>query len=108
MNIIGPLLQLERGQKYIPIILDYATCYMEAVPLQKAILANIANELVLLFSHVGITKDILTDQEATFTSQLTQHLCKLLQVRHVCMSVYHLRTDGLVEQFKLTLKQMSR
>lgn len=80
MDIVGPLLKLAWGHKYILVIIDYATCYPEAVPLQKVMSANIARELALLFSHVGIPKYILTDQQTPFISQLTQDLFKLLQV----------------------------
>lgn len=33
-------------------------------------------------------------------------LCQLLQGSHLKTSVYHLQTDGLVECFNQTLKQM--
>ncbi|KAK3520329.1 hypothetical protein QTP70_021364 [Hemibagrus guttatus] len=52
-----------RGHKYILVMMDYATRYPEAVPLRKATSRNLAMELLMLFSHVGIPKDALTDQE---------------------------------------------
>lgn len=33
-------------------------------------------------------------------------LCKLLRVKHLHTSVYHPQTDGLVECFNKTVKQM--
>ncbi|XP_053092650.1 uncharacterized protein LOC128318789 [Pangasianodon hypophthalmus] len=94
---IGP--KSARGHEFILVIVDYATRYPEAVPLQKATSQNIAHELLLLFSCVGITKNILTDQGTPFMSKLMTDLCRLLQVKHLRTSVYHPQTDGLVERF---------
>lgn len=54
--------------------------------------------LLLLFSHVGIPKDLLTDQGMQFMSKVMNDLCRLLQVRHLMTSVYHPQTDGLIER----------
>lgn len=56
-------------------------------------------ELVLLFSHMGLPKDILTDQGTPFTSKLMSDLCRLLQVKHLRASVYHSQMNGLIERF---------
>lgn len=42
----------------ILVVVDYATQYPEAVPLQKTTSENIARELVLLFSCVRLLKDL--------------------------------------------------
>ena len=66
MVIVGPLPKSARGHQYIPIILDYATRYPEGIPLRMMSSKFIAKELVLLFTRVGIPKEILTDQETPF------------------------------------------
>lgn len=66
----------------------------------------IAQELFLLCSRVGIPTEILTDQGMPFVSQVIADLCRLLKVKHLRTSVYHPQTDGLVERFNKTLKQM--
>ncbi|XP_053471810.1 uncharacterized protein K02A2.6-like isoform X1 [Ictalurus furcatus] len=57
MDLVGPLPKSARGHEYILVIMDYATKYPEVVLLRKATSCNIAKELVLLFSLVGIPKD---------------------------------------------------
>lgn len=52
---------------------------------------------MILFSHVGIPKNILTDQGTPFVSKLMGDLCQLLQVKPLWTSVYHPQTDGLVQ-----------
>lgn len=80
--------------------------YPEAIPFSKATLKNIAKELILLFSRVGIPKDQLTNQGTPFVSVLITDLCWLLQVRHLQPSVCHPQTDGLVKNFNQTIKRM--
>ncbi len=80
----------------------------EALPLRKATSKAIAQELFLLCSRVGIPKEILTDQGTPFMSRTMADLCRLLQVKQLRTTVYHPQTDGLVERFNQTLKQMLR
>ncbi len=104
MNLVGPLPKSARGHEHILVIIDYATRYPEAVPLRKAT----ARKLFLLCSRVGIPTEILTDQGTPFMSRLMADLCTLLKVKQPRTSVYHPQTDGLVERFNQTLKQMLR
>ncbi|KAL0200310.1 hypothetical protein M9458_003497, partial [Cirrhinus mrigala] len=108
MDLVGPLPKSARGHEHILVIVDYATRYPEAVPLRKATAKNIARELFLLFSRVGIPSEILTDQGTPFMSRLMADLAQLLKVKQLRTSVYHPQTDGLVERFNQTLKQMLR
>ncbi|KAL0164259.1 hypothetical protein M9458_040012, partial [Cirrhinus mrigala] len=108
MDIVGPLPRSGRGHEHILVILDYATRYPEAVPLRQATAKAIARELFLLFTRVGLPSEILTDQGTPFMSRLMADLCRLLKVKQVRTSVYHPQTDGLVERFNQTLKQMLR
>ena len=68
----------------------------------------VAEELVKMFTRVGIPREILTDQESDFTSQLLAELYRLLHIHPIRTSPYHPQTDGLVERFNQTLKAMLR
>ncbi len=108
MDLVGPLPKSARGHEHILVIVDYATRYPEAIPLRKATAKAIAQELFLLSSRVGIPAEILTDQGTPFMSRLMADLCRLLKVKQLRTTVYHPQTDGLVERFNQTLKQMLR
>lgn len=86
-----------RGHKYI--LVDYATRYPEAIPLQRATPAAIAQELFALCSRMGIPSKIFTDQGTPFVSRVMADLFKLLRVKHLRNSVYQPQTDGVVERF---------
>ncbi len=108
MDLVGPLPKSARGHEHILVIVDYATRYPEAIPLQKATAKAIAHELFMLCSRVGIPAEILTDQGTPFMSQLMADLCRSLKVKQLRTTVYHPQTDGLIERFNQTLKQMLR
>ena len=88
-------------------VCDYATKYPEAVPLKTIDAECIAEELVKIFEQMGIPKEILTDQGSNFTSQLLAEVYCLLHIMPFePVLIYHPQTDGLVERFNKTLKEM--
>ena len=48
LDIVGPLPKTSRGQRYILVMVDYATRYPEALPLHAATTKAVAKELMLL------------------------------------------------------------
>ena len=106
LDIVCPLPKTSRGHRYILVIVDYATRYPEALSFRAATTKAVAQELMLLFSRVGIASEVLTHQGSCFMSRVMKQLLSLLQVTQLRTSVYHPQTDGLVERFNKTLKQM--
>ena len=74
------------------VICDYATWYPEPIPLRYIDAGYIAEELVNVFSRVGVPKEILTDQGANFTSELLRELYQLLHIHSIRTSPYHPQT----------------
>ena len=103
-----PLPKSNCGNRYILVLVDYATRYPEAVALPTIDTKTIADALVNIFSRVGLPDELLTDQGSNFTSELMQDVCKLLQIRKLRTSAYHPMANGLVERFNGTLKAMLR
>ncbi len=108
MDIVGPLEKSSTSHRYILVISDYATRYPEAFPLCTITTPKIVHSLVQLFSRVGIPEEILTDQGTNFTSRLMGQLNRQLGITAIRTSPYHPQTDGLVERFNQTLKNMLR
>ncbi|XP_011404379.1 PREDICTED: uncharacterized protein LOC100633088 [Amphimedon queenslandica] len=46
MDIVGPLKKSKRGNEYILVVCDYATCYPEAFPLKNIDAETVAEKLV--------------------------------------------------------------
>lgn len=108
MDIVGPLERSSSSNQYILVISDYATRYPEAFPLRTITTAKIIPALDQFFSRVGIPDEIITDQGTNFTSRLMKLLHKQLGISPIQTSPYHPQTDGLVERFNQTLKNMLR
>ena len=108
MDIVGPLERTQSGFKYILVVCDYATRYPEAFPLRKISARPIAQALLQLFSRVGIPKEILTDQGTAFLSKSLKQVYGVLGIKGIKTTPYHPQTDGLVERFNQTLKNMLR
>ena len=80
MDIVGPLPRSRSGNRYVLVVCDYGTRYPEAVPLRAIDAVTVAEELMKLFSRVGIPREILTDQGSNFQSQLLRELYRLLYI----------------------------
>ena len=108
MDVVGPLPWSRRGNQYILVVCDYATRYPEAIALQKVDAGSVAEQLIQLFSRVGIPRQILSDQGTNFMLQLLREHYNLLNICPIHVSPYHPQTDGLVERFNKTLKALLR
>ena len=89
MDIVGPLPCSSSGQD-ITIYWYCAITYPEAIALRSIDAEHIAEELIKLFSRVGVPMEILTDQGSNFTSQLLAELYRLLGVKGMRTSPYEL------------------
>ena len=72
MGIVGPLLRSRTGKKYILVI--HVIMQLAVVPLNSIDADTIAKELIKVFPHVEVLREILTDQGTSFTSQLLAEL----------------------------------
>ena len=104
MDIVGPLPRSRSRNRYVLVFCDYVTRYPEAVPLRCIEAEVIAEELMKLFTRVGLPREILNDQESNFQSHLLAELYRLLHTEAVRTSPYHPQTDGLEERFNKMLK----
>ena len=80
MDIVGPHPHSRSRNQYILVICDYVTRYPEAVPLHHTDARHVAEELMKLFSRVGVPLEILTDQGSNFTSKLLSDVYNLLHI----------------------------
>ena len=88
-DVVGPLPHNQSGNRFILVICDYTTHYPEAIPLKSVDAEHVAEELVKLFTRVGVPAEIC-----------------LLHIKPICTSPYHPQIDRLVVRFNQTLKAM--
>ena len=108
MDILGPFHESRQGNRYIIVIIDYFTKWVECFALPTQSTADIALKLVeeVICRH-GSPKRILTDQGTNLDgAQLAKDIYKLLRTKKIRTSAYHPQTDGLAEKFNHTLASM--
>ena len=104
MDILGPLPLTDRGNKYILVLGDYFTKWVESYPIPNMEAKTIANVFVSHFvSRFGAPDVLHTDQGRNFESALFKEVCLLLGVQKTRTTPYHPQSDGLVERFNRTL-----
>ena len=81
MDILGPLVESKNKNKYILVIIDQFTKWIEFFPLPDQSAETIAKTAVDGFiSRFGCPIQIHTDQGKNFTGNLFIELCKLLEI----------------------------
>ena len=102
---IGPVSPLsEAGHRYILTLVDYATRYREAVPLKNIDTETVAEALVDIFSRLGIPEEILSDLGTQFVSDCMKEVARLLSIKELTTTHYHVMCNGMTEKFNETLK----
>ncbi|PIK45565.1 hypothetical protein BSL78_17560 [Apostichopus japonicus] len=83
-----------------------STRFPEAIPLRNIKAKTIVKALTKFFTLVGLPKSIQSDQGSNFTSGLFQEVMYELGIEQYTSSAYHPESQGALERFHQTLKNM--
>ncbi|XP_057691272.1 uncharacterized protein LOC130915330 [Corythoichthys intestinalis] len=109
LDILGPFPVSNSGNRYILVIIDQFTRWVEAFPVPDQGAETTAKKLVYEFiARFGAPLELHTDQGRNFESALFQNVCRLLQITKTRSTPYHPSSNGQVERFNRTLLQMLR
>ena len=98
----------KNGYKYILVIIDHFTKWVEIQPLQSMTAIEVAKILFEYSCRHSCPKRILTDQGKCFEAELFKELLNLLDIAKSRTTAYHPECDGLTERFNRTLEGMLR
>jgi len=95
------------GNKYVMVIMDYATRYAIAVPVKDKTAKTVAEALIqqVLLVH-GPARRLLSDNGTEFKNKVVAELCKMTNMGRVFTTPYNPQCDGMVERFNRTLLKM--
>lgn len=104
MDFLGPLTQSEHGNKYVVVLIDYHTKWVEAVPTPTATAAFAAQAFMnnVVLRH-GAPGTVVTDRGQHFVAEMMEELFRLTSTNHARTAAYHPQTNGLCERFNKTL-----
>ena len=108
MDILGPLPETySLGNKYVLVVTDYFTRWVEAYPLPNQEAWTVARSFVKEFiCRYGVPLQVHTDQGRQFESNLFREICDVLGMDTTRTTPFHPQSDGLVERFNQTLEAM--
>ena len=108
MDVFGPLNRTKAGNKYILVLMDYATKWPEAFALRNVTAETIVNCLIEVTARIGVPQELLTDNGSNFMSKVMKKYCSMTGIKQIRTSPYHPQTDGMVERYNATLKMLLR
>lgn len=109
MDILGPLPVSASGNKYILVMIDQFSKWVEIHALPEQTAEQVARCAVdHLFSRFGAPYYIHTDQGSNFDSQLMKALCDIYRVTKTRTTPYHPSSNGQVERYNRLLTQLIR
>ncbi|TGZ48591.1 hypothetical protein DBV15_11889, partial [Temnothorax longispinosus] len=104
MDILGPLPRTSAGNKYLLVIVDCFTKWVEAFPVRNIRTRTIAEVFVNeIISRHGVPSEIHTDQGRNFESKLFWGLMNLLGIKKTRTTPLHPQSDGQVKRQHQTI-----
>ena len=108
IDCVGCLPNTKSSNQYILTIMCASTRFPEAIPLTNITAPKISKALVNFFTLFGLPKEIQADQGSNFMSGLFQQVVFQLCAKQIKSSAYHPKSQGALERFHSTLKNMIR
>ena len=82
-DIVGPLKHTKKGNKYLPVIMDYATKWPEAFSLRNTLTETVVERLVEVTTRLGVSHQLLTDNWSNFVSKVMQMFCTVTGIKQI-------------------------
>ena len=96
--MVGPLKWGTHKQKYLLVMVDKFTKWIEAVPVMTAESGTVIDFISGVVHRYGVPHSIITDNGTNFTADEVKLWCKNMGIKLDYASVYHPQTNGQVER----------
>jgi RNase H-like domain found in reverse transcriptase/Reverse transcriptase (RNA-dependent DNA polymerase)/Integrase zinc binding domain/Integrase core domain len=94
IDIMGPFPPTFRQKRYLLVIVDYFTRWVELFALRRTTATDIVNILINeVICRYGIPSYILSDNGPQFIADLFSEMCRLLGIGHKLTANYHPQTN---------------
>ena len=106
-DILGPLPLTPRGNRYILLVTDHFTKWVEVFPVPDQTAETCANKILNeVISRFGCSMTIHSDQGRNYESKIFSELCRLLEIKKTRTSARNPKCNGVAERFNRTLLRM--
>ena len=96
--MVGPLKGGSHKKKYLLVMVDKFTKWIEAKPVKTAEAVPVIEFIFGVVHRYGVPHSIITDNDSNFTTDEVETWCANLGIKLDYASVYHPQTNGQVEQ----------
>ena len=108
LDIVGPLPETERGNKFIIVLVDYFTRWIEASPLRNIEAKDVITFLKDVFSRHGLPEVIISDNGRQFIADITKLMVDLYGSWIRFIAPRHPEANGLVENRNKEIEKVLR
>ena len=109
LDILGPLFVSEKGNRYILLIVDQFTKWVEICPIPEQSAETVVKQFFESFIvRLGVPLEVHTDQGRNFEGNLFKAFCKLMETTKTRTTPYRPSANGQVERYNRTILQMMR
>uniref|UniRef100_A0A3B4WDD1 Gypsy retrotransposon integrase-like protein 1 n=2 Tax=Seriola lalandi dorsalis TaxID=1841481 RepID=A0A3B4WDD1_SERLL len=107
VDLMGPLNETERHNRYIVVVQDYFSKWVEAYPVPDEQAITVAEKITSEWvCRHGAPHSLHSDQGTNFESAVFQGMCTLLGIEKTRTTPFHPQSDGQVERFNATLQKI--
>ena len=96
--MVGPLKGGTKKNKYLQVMVDKFTKWIEAKPVSLAKSGLVIDFISSMVHRYGVPHNIITDNGSNFTAQEVKDWCANMGIKLDYASVYHPQTNGQVER----------
>ena len=97
-----------QNHRYLLVVMDYFTKWVEAIPLHDQTAASITKAIIKICSTFGVLSILHSDQGRNFESHMLHQMLQGFGIRKSRTTAYHPQCDGMVERFNCSLLQLLR
>ena len=108
VDCVGPPPRSKKGFEYLLTIMCVTTRFVEAVPLRSITAKSMIDALLKFFTTFGLPQEVQTDQGTNFLAKVFNDAMRDLGIKHTVSSAYHPQSQGVLERFHRTLKELLR
>ena len=107
IDLMGPMNETERHNRYILVAQDYFTKWVEAYPLPNNQAVTMAEVLTAEWvCRYGASQTLHSDQGSNFESDVFQRMRKLRGIEKTHTTPFRPQSDEQVERFNATLQKI--
>jgi len=98
IDTIGPLTEDEDGYKYILVVIDTFTRWIELYPLRTLEATEAAKVLIQHFGRYGLAVELLSDNGSQFVNHIVHEVLHILGTQHITTLAHSKEENAIVER----------